>query len=116
MIPQMKGGYAFGDLNRILPKFITDALKEALPEFGKRIHGFDRKDAVLSCIEARTSSPVRILRDELFESNISGLYPAGEGAGYSGGIMSSAKDGLEIADAIAKALEAEYAGRKTEKN
>jgi len=68
--------------------------------FGKRIRGYDREDAVLSGIESRTSSPVRILRDESFQANIRGVYPCGEGAGYAGGIMSAAMDGLRVADAI----------------
>lgn len=102
--PMMKGQYAFADLNEILPPYIAESLKEAIPEFGKRIRGFDREDAILSCVEARTSSPVRIVRDENGESNVKGIFPAGEGAGYSGGILSSAKDGLEIAGKIIESV------------
>ena len=64
--------------------------------------GFNREDAILSGIESRTSSPVRITRDELFESNIKGIYPCGEGAGYAGGIMSAAMDGMKIAEAVSE--------------
>lgn len=68
--------------------------------FGGQIRGFDREDALLSGVESRTSSPVRILRDELMESSVKGLYPCGEGAGYAGGITSAAVDGLKMAEAI----------------
>ena len=89
-------------MREILPGFICDALAESLGFFGQRIKGFDRNDAILAAVESRTSSPVRINRDENFESNIKGLYPCGEGAGYAGGITSAAMDGLKIAEAIAK--------------
>ena len=71
-------------------------------QFAKRIPEFDRKDAILSGVESRTSSPVRIPRDENFESSLKGVYPCGEGAGYAGGIMSAAMDGLKIAEEIAR--------------
>lgn len=73
--------------------------------FGHMIHGFDRPDAVFAGIESRTSSPVRIWRDEQFESEVRGLYPCGEGAGYAGGITSAAMDGVKVAEAICKALQ-----------
>ena len=73
-----------------------------MEHFGHLIHGFDRKDAILSGMETRTSSPLRIKRDESFESNISGVYPCGEGAGYAGGITSAAIDGIKVAEAIIK--------------
>lgn len=101
--PQFKGEYAENaDLRAVLPSFICDALAESLGFFGQKIKGFDRGDAILAAVESRTSSPVRINRDESFESNIKGLYPCGEGAGYAGGITSAAMDGLKIAEAIAK--------------
>lgn len=101
--PQFKGEYVQGaDMRDILPDFICDALAESLGFFGQRIRGFDREDAILAAVESRTSSPVRISRDENFESNIKGLYPCGEGAGYAGGITSAAMDGLKVAEAIAK--------------
>ena len=85
------------------------AIREALPAFGKQIRGFDRADAVLTGIETRTSSPVRITRDsETLQSlNLRGLYPAGEGAGYAGGILSAGVDGIKVAEALAKAMLAE---------
>ncbi len=100
VVPQIKGEYALGNVREILPKFIGDSIAEGIQAFGKRIRGYDREDAVLSGIESRTSSPVRILRDESFQANIRGVYPCGEGAGYAGGIMSAAMDGLRVADAI----------------
>lgn len=100
VVPQIKGEYALENVREILPKFIGDSIAEGIQAFGKRIRGYDREDAVLSGIESRTSSPVRILRDESFQANIRGVYPCGEGAGYAGGIMSAAMDGLRVADAI----------------
>lgn len=93
-----KGTYALSNLNDILPSYISTSIKEALPNFAKKIKGYDREDALLLGIESRTSSPVRILRDEYGMSNIKGLYPVGEGAGYAGGITTSAMDGLKIAE------------------
>lgn len=101
--PQVKGEYSFGaDLWNILPEYICSALLEGIRHFGTRIKGFDRDDAILAAVESRTSSPVRIKRNEELESNIKGLYPCGEGAGYAGGITSAAMDGLKVAEAIAK--------------
>lgn len=85
-----------------LPDFAQAALLEAMPVFGKRIAGFDQDDAVLTAVETRSSSPVRILRDATYQSEISGLYPAGEGAGYAGGITSAACDGLRVAEALVR--------------
>ena len=99
--PCTRGKTAFGDLNRVLPPQLCAALKEAMPEFGRKIRGFDRADAVLSGVESRTSSPLRILRDEAGLSNIAGIYPCGEGAGYAGGITSAAMDGMAAAERIA---------------
>lgn len=103
--PVVKGRTQFADLNKCLPPYVAEAIKEALPEFGKKIKGFDRGDALLTGVETRTSSPVRLLRDDNLESvSIKGLYPCGEGAGYAGGIMSAAIDGIKVAEAIVKTL------------
>ena len=86
-----------------LPEFITDSLRESIGDFEDWMPGFDFGDAVLTGPETRTTSPVRVLRDEGYEClNIKGLYPAGEGAGYSGGIISSAVDGIKCAEAMLK--------------
>ena len=100
IIPNTKGKYALSNLNNILPKYISESIKEAIPEFGKKIKGFDREDAVLLGIEARTSSPVVIVRNDEFISSIDGLYPCGEGAGYAGGITTAAIDGIKISEKI----------------
>ena len=100
VFPVTKGKVSFANLNVLFSKDICDALKEAIPYFGKKIKGFDRGDALLLGVESRTSSPIRILRDEGFEANIKGLYPGGEGAGYAGGITTSAMDGIKIAEKI----------------
>lgn len=94
---------AWRDLRDCLPPFVTDALAEALPALDRKLHGFASDDAVMTAVEARSSSPVRIVRDDGFQSNIAGLYPCGEGAGYAGGITSAAVDGLRIAEAIVAA-------------
>ena len=87
-------------MDKILPEFIVTALKEAFISFDKKIKGFAREDAILAAIESRTSSPIRIVRDENLESSIKGIYPCGEGAGYAGGISSAAMDGLKVAESI----------------
>ena len=102
VVPNTKGRYNFADLNQLLPPYISEALKEAIPYFDKKIKGFARRDAVLLGIESRTSSPVVIVRDDEGVSNIEGLYPCGEGAGYAGGITTSAIDGVKVAEKIAK--------------
>lgn len=99
--PAIKGRYTFANINNILPDDINESIKEAINEFNKKIDGFARKDAIIAGVESRTSSPVRILRDENHESNIKGLYPCGEGSGYAGGITSSAIDGLITFEKIA---------------
>ena len=99
--PQMKGAYAFANLRELLPEALSEALMEAMTDFGKKISGFDRPDAIFAGIESRTSSPVRIPRDESLESAIGGLFPCGEGAGYAGGITSAAMDGIRVAEEIA---------------
>jgi uncharacterized FAD-dependent dehydrogenase len=99
-------GVRLCDLAPALPRYAIDAIREALPAFGKQIRGFDRSDAVLTGVETRTSSPVRITRDHatLQSVNLRGLYPAGEGAGYAGGILSAGVDGIKVAEAVAKSL------------
>lgn len=110
--PSYKPGVRLGDLAPSLPPYVIEAIREALPAFGKQIRGFDRADAVLTGIETRTSSPVRITRDHdtLQSLNTRGLYPAGEGAGYAGGILSAGVDGIKVAEAVAKAMLADRAG------
>ena len=100
--PVFKGDYNFSNINDILPKYICDDLKEAIKYFDTKIKGYNMNDAIISAVESRTSSPIRIKRDELYMSNIKGIYPIGEGAGYSGGITTSAMDGVRMAKCIAK--------------
>ena len=109
--PSYKPGVKLGDLATALPAYAIDAIREALPVFGRQIRGFDRDDAVLTGIESRTSSPLRITRDNqhLQSLNTRGLYPAGEGAGYAGGILSAGVDGIKVAEALAIAMLADKA-------
>ena len=100
-------GICEADLDAVLPGFVSATLREGIVDFGRKLKGFVSAEATLIGIESRTSSPVRILRDDTFESvGVKCLYPAGEGAGYAGGIMSSAVDGIRIADRIAARLAA----------
>ena len=96
--PSYQPGVTSSDLRGCLPPFVTDSLRAALPVFGRQLAGFDRYDAVMTGVESRSSSPVRLLRDESGQSAIAGLYPCGEGAGYAGGIMSAAVDGIRCAE------------------
>lgn len=99
--PTIKPGYRLTDLSKLYPSSVTTALRESLLTWGRKISGFSQDDAILTGVEARSSSPIRILRDDNFESlTMKGLYPAGEGAGYAGGIVSSALDGLKIANEL----------------
>ena len=98
--PAIKGDYALANVREILPKAVGDALLEGIGVFGKRIRGYDREDTIISGVESRTSSPVRIVRDDSLQGNILGIYPCGEGAGYAGGIASAAMDGIRVAEAI----------------
>lgn len=100
--PLTKGNYTLANLHEILPDFMIEAITEAMPEFAKKIQGFANPDTLFAAIETRTSSPVRILRDLNYEANIKGIYPCGEGAGYAGGITTSAMDGIKVAEAIIK--------------
>jgi hypothetical protein len=100
--PCIKGGYSFADLNQVLPEFISEALKSGIAGFSHSIKGFDMEEAVLSGVESRTSSPVRIIRNDALQSEaVRGLFPCGEGAGYAGGITSAAVDGIKVAEQIA---------------
>ncbi|HEX37587.1 MAG TPA: hypothetical protein ENG70_01815 [Candidatus Cloacimonetes bacterium] len=100
VIPSYKPGKTPGSIKECLPDFVYESLKEAIPLLDKKLPGFAYPSAVLTAIETRSSSPLRIVRGEDFQSNIKGLYPAGEGAGYAGGIVSSAVDGMKVAEKI----------------
>lgn len=104
--PSYKPGVKLGDLASALPRYAIEAIREALPAFGRQVKGFDRDDAILTGVETRTSSPIRIRRDKetLQSVNTRGLYPAGEGAGYAGGILSAGVDGIKIAEAVALSI------------
>jgi uncharacterized protein len=105
VLPSYRPGVRLGDLSTSLPEYAIEAIREALPAFDKQIRGFAMNDAVLTGVETRTSSPLRITRNEDFQSlNTAGLYPAGEGAGYAGGILSAAVDGIKVAEAVALSL------------
>ena len=104
VMPTYRPGVTWCDLHSVLPEKITRSLKEALPQLDGKLKGFASPDAVMTAPETRSSSPVRILRDETRQSAIRGLYPTGEGAGYAGGIMSAALDGIQTAEAILAAL------------
>lgn len=105
VIPSYKPGVHPTDLTPCLPGYAVVAIREALTKFGRQIRGYDMKDAVLTGVETRTSSPIRIKRDETFQSlNTKGLFPAGEGAGYAGGILSAGVDGIKVAEAVAQSV------------
>ena len=98
--PNTKGLTSFGNLRNCLPEPVSEAISEGMQYFDTKIKGFNREDTILCGIEARTSSPLRIERDQGFESNIKGIYPCGEGAGFAGGITSAAMDGIKVAQAL----------------
>lgn len=98
--PSYRPGVRFADLSTVLPDFVTETMRRAIVEMDGKLRGFAAADAVLTGVETRSSSPIRIMRDEHFEANIKGLYPCGEGAGYAGGIVSSAVDGLKTCLAV----------------
>lgn len=102
VVPTCPTGVVPGDIARILPDKVIRTMREALPQMDRKIHGFAMDQAVLTAPESRSSSPVRMVRDEFFQSNIRGLYPCGEGAGYAGGIVSAAVDGIRTAEAVLK--------------
>ena len=100
--PQMKGAYAFGDVRGIFPQVLAESIEEGMRQFEHKITGFSDGDTLLSGVESRTSSPVKIPRDENMESEIKGIFPCGEGAGFAGGITSAAMDGMKVAEAVLK--------------
>lgn len=102
--PSVKPNFVYADFSQIFPQFICESLKEGIKNFGKKISGFDNCEAILTAPETRSSAPVRILRDENFQSNLKGIYPCGEGAGYAGGIVSAAVDGMTVAEKIIENL------------
>jgi uncharacterized FAD-dependent dehydrogenase len=105
VVPSYRPGVTPTDLASCLPQYAIDAIRDALPAFAKQIRGFDRADAILTGVETRTSSPIRIMRGEDYQSpNTQGLYPAGEGAGFAGGILSAAVDGIKVAEAVARSI------------
>ncbi|MGN6209078.1 NAD(P)/FAD-dependent oxidoreductase [Asticcacaulis sp.] len=105
VLPSYKPGVHLTDLSECLPDFVIKAMREALPVFGRQIKRYDHPDAMMTGVETRTSSPIRITRGKDLQSlNTQGLYPAGEGAGYAGGILSAAIDGIKIAEAVAREL------------
>jgi len=98
--PSYLPGVTLSNLNEILPEFVATTLKEGISYFDTKLKGFANPDSILTGLETRSSSPVKIPRNECFVSNISGIYPCGEGAGYAGGIMSAAVDGIKCAIAV----------------
>ena len=105
--PSYRPGVTWCDLRDCLPPFVAEALAEALPVLGKKLRGYDDPDAVLTAVESRSSSPVRIVRDETYQSSLRGLHPCGEGAGYAGGILSAAADGMRCAEQVYRFYEKE---------
>lgn len=102
VIPSYQPGVTLGDLSKALPAFAIDAIREAIPQFDKQVKGYAMADAIMTGVETRTSAPVSIKRNEFYQSvNTKGLYPAGEGAGYAGGILSAGIDGIKVAEALA---------------
>jgi uncharacterized FAD-dependent dehydrogenase len=105
IIPSYRPGVTPTDLAQCLPDYAVAAMREALPVFGRQIAGYDDPDVVMTGVETRTSSPVRFTRGKDFQSlNTAGLFPAGEGAGYAGGILSAAVDGIKVAEAVAESI------------
>ena len=100
VLPSYRPGVTWYDLHDCLPGFLTEAMEEALPLLERKLRGYAQPDALLTAVETRSSSPVRILRDESGQSALRGLYPCGEGAGYAGGILSAAADGMRCAEKI----------------
>ncbi|MDE7252241.1 MAG: FAD-dependent oxidoreductase [Acetatifactor sp.] len=111
IVPGHKGESAWADVSQILPKACNQAFVQGMESFGRQIRGFDREDVILSGVESRTSSPLRIPRDETLQSMVRGIYPCGEGAGYAGGITSAAMDGLRVAEQLAS----EFASKGVQK-
>lgn len=105
IIPSYTPGVKMTDLRKCLPDYVIDTIEIALPYFDKKIKGFASPDAIMTGVETRSSSPIRIERDESLQANISGIYPVGEGAGYAGGIISASVDGIKVAEEVVKSLE-----------
>ena len=99
--PTYQPGVTWTDLRGCLPQYVTDTLRDALPLLDRKVHGFAHPEAVLTGVETRSSSPVKILRDEGYQCALRGIFPCGEGCGYAGGIMSAAVDGIRVAEAVA---------------
>lgn len=100
--PTYRPGVTWTDLGNCLPHYVSDTLREALPILNRKVQGFAAPDAVLTGVETRSSSPVRVLRDDRCQSAILGIFPCGEGCGYAGGIMSAAVDGIRVAESVAQ--------------
>ena len=98
--PSYKPGVTLSNLNDIMPEFVSKTLKDGIKYFDTKLHGFANPDSILTGMETRSSSPVRIIRNENFVSNVNGIYPCGEGAGYAGGIMTAAVDGIKCAISV----------------
>ena len=107
VLPSYRPGVVYTDLHRCLPPFVARAMEQALPLLEQRLRGYAQPDALLTAVESRSSSPVRIIRDGSGQSSIRGLYPCGEGAGYAGGILSAAADGIRAAEQILRTLQEE---------
>ena len=107
VLPSYRPGVTYTDLHLYLPGFVSRAIEEALPLLEKRLRGYAQGDALLTAVESRSSSPVRIIRDGNGQSSLGGLYPCGEGAGYAGGILSAAVDGMRAAEQILKTIREE---------
>ena len=101
-MPEIKGKFKLSNINDILPIYVNEAIKEAFPHFNNKIKGFSSGGTILAAVESRTSSPIRIWRNENKESSCQGIFPCGEGAGYAGGITTSAIDGIKVAEEIIK--------------
>lgn len=97
IFPSYRPGYTLSNLNDIMPEFVSQTLKDGIKYFDTKLHGFANPDSILTGMETRSSSPVKILRNENLVSSVNGIYPCGEGAGYAGGIMSAAVDGIKCA-------------------
>ena len=105
--PSYRPAVTWTDLHRCLPPFVSQTLEQALPVLGQKLQGYDAPDAVLTAVESRSSSPVRIPRDETGQASLRGLFPCGEGAGYAGGILSAAADGMHCAEQLCQSIQKE---------
>jgi uncharacterized FAD-dependent dehydrogenase len=103
VVPTYRPGVTWTEVDGCLPDYVAQTLRGALPILDRKVHGFAHPEAVLTGIESRSSSPLRVLRDERYQANIQGIFPCGEGCGYAGGIMSAAVDGIRVAEAVAQA-------------